>query len=73
MQLHLIELQEKIQLVHTSGNSAQSVIFFQAKLSTHKISEQMHVIFLDPVAEDLCCSIALGEDQLDQSCSLLLG
>lgn len=33
----------------------------------------MHVVLLDPVAEDLCCSVALGEDELDEPRRLLLG
>ena len=40
---------------------------------THEISEQMHVVFLDPVAEDLGCGVSLGEDELDQPGRLLLG
>lgn len=33
----------------------------------------MHVVFLDPVAEDLGRSVALGEDELDEPRCLLLG
>ena len=40
---------------------------------THKISEQVDIIFLDPVAEDFGRSVSLGEDELDQPGSLLLG
>lgn len=33
----------------------------------------MHVVFLDPVAEDLGRGVALGEDELDEPRCLLLG
>lgn len=40
--------------------------------STHEISEQVHIVFLDPVSKDLRCSVALGEDELDEPGCLLL-
>lgn len=70
MQLHLIELQEmKTELA--DGSRKEPTEFWSSH--THEIPEQVHVIFLDPVAEDLCGSVALGEHQLDEPRRLLLG
>lgn len=41
--------------------------------STHEISEQVDIVFLNPVAEDLGGSVSLGEDELYEPGSLLLG
>lgn len=41
--------------------------------NTHKISEQVHIVFLDPVPKDFCCSVSLGEDELYEPGCLLLG
>lgn len=68
MQLHLIELRDnKTQL---ADDSTRELAQFSR---THEIPEQVHVVFLDPVAEDLCGRVALGEDQLDEPRRLLLG
>lgn len=40
---------------------------------THEISEQVHVVFLDPVAKDLGRSVPLGENELYQLAVLQLG
>lgn len=40
---------------------------------THEISEQVDVVFLDPVAEDLGRSVSLSEDELYEPGGLLLG
>lgn len=40
---------------------------------THEISEQVDIVFLDPVAEDFSRSVSLGEDELYQPGGLLLG
>lgn len=41
--------------------------------STHEISEQVDIVFLNPVAEDLGGSVSFGEDELYEPGSLLLG
>lgn len=71
MQLHSIELQEKKkELASTAGlDSCAS----RRVSGTHEVSKQVHVVLLDPVAEDLGGSVALGEDQLDEPRRLLLG
>lgn len=40
---------------------------------THQISKQVDVVFLDPVAEDLCCCVSFSEDELYEPGCLLLG
>lgn len=71
MQLHLIELQEKKTALASACTTELVQLSFLS--STHEISEQVHVVFLDPVAEDLCSSVALGENQFDEPRCLLLG
>lgn len=70
MQLHLIVLQEKTIIRIRLCNS--ELVRFSSFSSTHEIPEQVHVVFLDPVAEDLCSGVTLGEDQLDEPRCLLL-
>lgn len=72
MQLHLIGLQEK-KTLELASTATPELVQLSSFSSTHEISEQVHVIFLDPVAENLCSRIALGEDQLDEPRCLLLG
>lgn len=52
------------------GKCSQSVRW---ERHTHEISEQVDIVFLDPVSEDLSCSVSFGEHELYQLGSLLLG
>lgn len=39
---------------------------------THELSQKMHVVLFDPVAENFDGRVAFGEDQLDKTSRLLL-